>query len=127
MDFPKRRQSSCGVKFTSGGITAIAPVMENEANTKGTPVNDRRKRRRGDGTKGGGAGEEPGQGKGNTGERKGGRKGKSTQKCFSWNHGNAPCGDLPPGQKYTAKVQRLHRCTKCDSPGHPSRTCPKKE
>ena len=110
-----------------GGITAIAPVMENEANTKGTPVNDRRKRRRGDGTKGGGAGEEPGQGKGNTGERKGGRKGKSTQKCFSWNHGNAPCGDLPPGQKYTAKVQRLHRCTKCDSPGHPSRTCPKKE
>ena len=68
----------------------------------------------------------PGKARATREREKGGRKGKSTQKCFSWNHGNAPCGDLPPGQKYTAKVQRLHRCTKCDSPGHPSRTCPKK-
>ena len=54
-----------------GGLSTIAPVMENDTGTKGNNTGDRKKRRRGNGTKGGGAGEEHGQGKGSTGDRKG--------------------------------------------------------
>jgi hypothetical protein len=57
------------------------------------------------------------------------KKGNPTgkQKCYSWNNGNSPCGDLQPGQSCVAKVAREHRCTICDSPGHPSRSCPNKK
>ena len=34
---------------------------------------------------------------------------------------------LGTGQQCAAKVKRLHRCTKCDSPGHPSQSCTKKD
>jgi hypothetical protein len=26
-----------------------------------------------------------------------------------------------------SKIPRLHKCTICDSPGHPSKDCPKKD
>ena len=51
----------------------------------------------------------------------------SKQKCYSWNNGNSPCGDLQPGQACVAKIAREHKCTICDSPGHPSRSCPNKK
>ena len=51
----------------------------------------------------------------------------SKQKCYSWNNGNSPCGDLQPGQACVAKIAREHKCTICESPGHPLRTCPNKK
>ena len=57
--------------------------------------------------------------------KRSGNQGK--QKPYSWNNGNSPCGDLQPGQSCVAKVAREHRCTICDSPGHPSRSCPNKK
>ena len=53
------------------------------------------------------------------------KKGPNTQqKCYGWNNGNGPCSEQQPGQQCLSKTQRLHRCTICDSPGHPSRSCP---
>ena len=46
------------------------------------------------------------------------------QKCYGWNNGNGPCSEQQPGQQCLSKTQRLHRCTICDSPGHPARSCP---
>ena len=58
---------------------------------------------------------------------KGQGKNPAKQKCYGWNNGNGPCGELPPGQACASKVSREHRCTICDSPGHPSRSCPQKK
>ena len=58
---------------------------------------------------------------------KGKQKGQPKQKCYGWNNGTGPCGTLPPGQQCASPVKRLHRCTICDSPGHPSRSCPQKK
>ena len=110
-----------------GGLQAIAPVMDSEHGTRANQGNDRRKRKWSRTTKDGGDGEDPKPTKGNGGGKKGSGKGANTQKCFAWNNGNAPCGDQLPGQQCLAKVKRLHRCTKCDSPGHPSRNCSKKD
>ena len=113
-----------------GGLSSIAPVMESDHGTKvpnPNNINGRRKRRKTGGKGGGEDGENPRSTRPSPGGKKGGSKGNAPQKCFAWNNGNAPCGDLVPGQQCAAKVKRLHRCTKCDSPGHPSRNCPVKD
>ena len=68
------------------------------------------------------------------GDKKGGHAprgqkgdGKGPQKCFGWNNGNGPCANLAPGQQCVSKVKREHKCTICDSPGHPSKDCPQKK
>ena len=64
-------------------------------------------------------------GKGNGGK---GNEGKGqAPKCFGWNNGNGPCASLAPGQECVSKVKREHRCTICNSPGHPSRSCDQKK
>ena len=61
--------------------------------------------------------------------RKGGGKGKNskgkekTQLCYAWNNNNGACAGLPPGAACQGRVAREHRCTKCNSPGHPSHSC----
>ena len=50
----------------------------------------------------------------------------SKQLCYGWNNGNGPCSGLPPGQACVSPVKRDHKCTKCKSPGHPSKDCPSK-
>lgn len=58
-------------------------------------------------------------------EAKGGSKGKAKsseeQVCYAWNNGNGACANLPPGAECAGKVKRAHRCSKCNSPGHPSK------
>lgn len=49
------------------------------------------------------------------------------QKCYSWNNGNGACGGLAPGLPCASATPREHRCTICDSPGHPSRECPQRK
>lgn len=58
---------------------------------------------------------------------KGGKSGGgSGELCYAWNNGNGLCGGLPPGEACKAKIPREHRCTRCGSPGHPSKDCQKK-
>ena len=64
-------------------------------------------------------------------ERSPGGKGKGKGKteggeqlCFSWNNNNGACAGLAPGSECKGKVKRVHKCTKCHSPGHPSCQCP---
>ena len=123
---PKTPAEQLATNALQGGISAIAPVMENDSGTKASPGPSNRRKKRKWGKGGGEDGEDSRPTKGQGG-KKGGSKGSAGQKCFAWNNGNAPCGDLAPGQQCAAKVKRLHRCTKCDSPGHPSRSCTKKE
>ena len=115
-----------------GGLNTITPIRENSTGTKdvqqGPSENTRRRKRKWRTEQNGG--ENPRSSKGGNGEKgkgKGGGKSTAKQKCFSWNNGNGPCGDLAPGQKCQAAVPRLHRCTVCDSPGHPSKDCTKKD
>ena len=108
--------------FQGGLINAISPVLENVQNTKATGAADqsssRKKRRRGR--------TDPNH-SGEKGKGKGTNKGTSVQLCDSWNNGNGVCGSLPPGQRCMSKTPRLHRCTICNSPGHPSNDCTKKD
>ena len=60
------------------------------------------------------------------GGSKGKAKGSEDQVCYAWNNGNGACANLPPGAECAGKVKRAHRCSKCNSPGHPSRSCPGK-
>ena len=67
-------------------------------------------------------------------EKGGGAKGKGKGKsesgeqlCFSWNNNNGSCAGLAPGSECKGKVKRVHKCTRCLSPGHPSSQCPRKE
>jgi hypothetical protein len=110
-----------------GGLSAITPVVETYNNTKaqGTAEPSRRRKRKWRNDQNAGEDSRPSKGA-NTEKGKGkGSKGTSGQKCYSWNNGNGVCGALAPGQKCQARIQRLHKCTICDSPGHPSRECPK--
>ena len=70
-------------------------------------------------------GDQGGKNKGGKGKQ-GGGKGQP-QLCFGWNNGNGPCASLPPGQECLSRVKRIHKCTICGSPGHPSKDCTKKE
>ncbi len=61
------------------------------------------------------------------GKSKGKGKGKSEngeQLCYSWNNGNGACAGLAPGAECKGAVKRIHKCTRCMSPGHPSSQCP---
>ena len=85
-----------------------------------------RKKRRGE------ARQDPGrqveQARGGDSPSKGKGKGaKGNAKCFAWNNGNGPCADVPPGGACVAQIKREHKCTICNSPGHPSRNCPSKK
>ena len=127
---PKTPAEQLAVGHLQGGLNAISPVMETYDGTKApapgnTPRGKRRRRRT---YQGGGEDQRPSKGTHTEkGKGKGNTKGTSNQKCYSWNNGNGACGSLAPGQKCVAKTPRLHRCTICDSPGHPSRECPKKD
>ena len=114
---------------SQGGMSAITPVVESYQGTKGNHGGDPRRKKRPRGRRGSSAGEDSKQrsSQGEKGKGKGGGKGTNNQRCFSWNNGNGVCASLPPGQKCLAKTPRLHRCTVCDSPGHPSKDCPKKD
>ena len=64
------------------------------------------------------------------GKAKGKGKGKTEsgeQLCYSWNNSNGACAGLAPGAECRGNVKRIHKCTKCLSPGHPSSQCPQKE
>ena len=76
------------------------------------------------------------EGKGKSGKGGGGKHGGAgrggsgnpgEEECYAWNNGNGLCGGLPPGSQCKGKVQRLHRCTVCKSPGHPSKECPQRK
>ena len=116
-----------------GGHQALQPELEE---TEGEGGNNRRKNRtrrearkrkqraerdelnnfrkgpKGGGTKGSG--------------KSGSKGGHSEEACLAWNNNNGLCGGLPPGEPCKAKVRRLHQCTVCGSPGHPSCSCPSK-
>lgn len=63
------------------------------------------------------------------GHGKGGGKssGGDQEECYAWNNGNGECSGLPAGERCRGKKPRLHRCTICKSPGHPSKDCPRKK
>ena len=66
-------------------------------------------------------GEQKGGGK--AGKGKGKSKEGGAQLCFAWNNNNSPCKDVPPGGECQNKIKRVHKCTKCGSPGHQSVNC----
>ena len=112
--------------FMTGGVS-ITLQTETEGKDDGEGFNSRKiprpnRRRRN------GAGGESDSGGGRViaddNNKKG--SGKTKQKCFAWNNGNGACANLPPGQACAAKVKREHRCTICNSLGHPSMSCPNK-
>ena len=124
---PKTPAEQLAASSMQGGVAAITPVVESDQGTKAPNGNNRRRKRKSGGKGTGETGEDHAPSKPSHGGKKGGGKGGGGQKCYAWNNGNAPCGDLAPGQQCAGKVKRLHKCTICDSPGHPSRNCPKKE
>ena len=77
--------------------------------------------REGKGKGGKGGGGKPG------GAGRGGAGNPGEEECYAWNNGNGLCGGLPAGSQCKGKVQRLHRCTVCKSPGHPSKDCPQRK
>ena len=58
--------------------------------------------------------------------QEGGPEGWQTTLLWLEHNGNGPCADLQPGQQCVSATPREHRCTICQSPGHPSRSCPTK-
>jgi hypothetical protein len=131
---PKTPAEQLAAGFMIGGVNAITPQVEgaNQNNVDPTLSGTRRTRRRNTRKRqrgGGGDGDEPHNNKGSsTNENKKGKgKGPSKQLCYGWNNGNGPCAGLPPDQPCASKVSREHRCTMCQSPGHPSKDCPKKK
>ena len=128
---PRTPAEQLATGYLQGGLNAISPVMESNQNTKVQSATEpnpyRRKRRRGKADTSAGEDHRSKNASGEKGKGKGGGKGTSAQLCYSWNNGNGACGSLPPGQKCLAKTPRLHRCTICNSPGHPSKDCTKKD
>ena len=129
---PKTPAEQLALHYMEGGLKAMTSATEQMTSTRRSTSRSMRRRRRPKRTDGhnspkqskggeGGGGGKKGKGKGGAGG-----SGGSRQKCFSWNNGTPPCGELSPGQTCVQKIQRLHRCTVCDSPGHPSRSCPKR-
>lgn len=122
---PRTPAEQLATAFMTGGVKAITPQVETEGKDDGEgfvagkrPRPNRRRRN------GGGGGSENGGDRviADNHNKKG--AGKTKQKCFAWNNGNGPCANLPPGQACAAKVKREHTCTICNSPGHPSMSCP---
>ncbi len=70
-----------------------------------------------------------GSGKGGGSHGDGGKaSGSGEEECYyAWNNGNGPCKDLPPGEPCKGKKVRIHRCTQCKRPGHPSKDCPSRK
>ena len=125
---PRTPAEQLAMGFMQGGIKAIAPNLEppdkgGGADSPEKPYRRGNKRRRGG--KGGNGGDSK-QSAGHDDNNKKGA-GKTKQKCFAWNNNNGSCAGLPPGAPCAAKVKREHRCTICNSPGHPSSSCPNKK
>ena len=128
---PRTPAEQLAAGFMNGGVQSITPQVEGPKQSNMDPTftgttrtrrrNGKRKQRGGDGEDGQG-----GKGSPNT-NRKGNGKGMTKQLCYGWNNGNGPCAGLPPGQPCASKVTREHRCTICQSPGHPSKDCTKKK
>ena len=69
-----------------------------------------------------------GKGKQKAGEKGGGpSRSSGEEECYAWNNDNGACKGLAPGEPCRGSKQRLHRCTICKSPGHPSHSCPSKK
>lgn len=125
---PRTPEEQLATAFMTGGVKAITLQTETEGKDDGEGFSSRKiprpnRRRRN------GAGGESDSGGGRViaddQNKKG--SGKTKQTCFAWNNGNGACANLPPGQACAAKVKREHRCTICNSPGHPSMSCPNKD
>ena len=120
---PKTPAEQIASLSMQGGMAAIAPtvdVLERSPRRKLSKKEKKENRK-----KRGGEKEEESPKKSTKGGEH--REPKEKQKCFAWNNGNGPCGELQPGQACVAKVKREHKCTICNSPGHPSRSCPQKQ
>ena len=127
---PRTPAEQLAVAHLQGGINAISPALERprqDGDQTPNPTRARREARKrkkekerednGKSSKPYGSGKQDGKGEG---------KG-AKQKCYGWNNGNGPCAELAPGVPCAGRVQREHKCTICGSPGHPSRSCPKKK
>ena len=67
-------------------------------------------------------------GSGKAGEKGAGNpKSSGEEECYAWNNDNGACKGLAPGEPCRGSKARLHRCTICKSPGHPSHSCPSKK
>ena len=67
-------------------------------------------------------------GSGKAGEKGAGNpKSSGEEECYAWNNDNGACKGLAPGEPCRGSKTRLHRCTICKSPGHPSHSCPSKK
>ena len=110
---PAEQMASSSIQ---GGLSAIIPTLDNVERSRRRRRQKKQKKetKKGDQRRG----EEDSPKKKET---------KEKQKCYAWNNGNGPCGELQPGQACVAKVKREHKCTICNSPGHPSRSCPQKK
>ena len=129
---PKTPAEQLAAGFMIGGVNAITPQVEGAnqnidpalSGTRGTRRRNTGKRQRG----GGGDGDEPhgnNKGSGTNENKKGKGKGPSKQLCYGWNNVKWPlCWTT---SRTAVRVTREHRCTMCQSPGHPSKDCPKKK
>ena len=119
---PKTPAEQIASSSMQGGVTAIAPVLDT---TDKSPRRKSRKEKKEVRKKRAGDKEEESPKKTTRGGEH--KEQKEKQKCFAWNNGNGPCGELQPGQACVAKIKREHKCTICNSPGYPSRSCPQKK
>lgn len=120
---PKTPAEQIASLTMQGGTAAIAPtveVLERSPRRKLSKKEKKENRKK----RGGEKEEESPKKTTKGGEHK---ESKERQKRFAWNNGNGPCGELQPGQACVAKIKREHKCTICNSPGHPSRSCPQKQ
>ena len=125
---PKTPSEQLAMSYMEGGLKAITPsAWTRSDNIRGPASRTWRRKKRNEHGQAEERGSPEPKGSGDGGGKKGKKgkgKGGTKQKCFSWNNGTPPCGGLSPGQTCAGKVQRLHRCTVCNSPGHPSKSCP---
>ena len=127
---PRTPAEQFAVAHLQGGLSAISPILERprqEADVATTPTRTRREARKRKKEKEREDAKRPSKSFGSGGQDGKGEGKGAKQKCFGWNNGNGPCAELAPGTPCASKVQREHKCTICGSPGHPSRSCPKKK